>query len=80
MATFSTAVRMMSISASSCSAMHSEAKSLSMTAGTPLRWYLSSHTTGIPPPPAAITACFAFISALTVAISTISFGRGLATT
>ena len=37
MATFSTAVRMISMSASSCSAMHSEAKSLSMTAGTPLR-------------------------------------------
>ena len=36
MATFSTAVRMISMSASGCSAMHSGAKSLSMTAGTPL--------------------------------------------
>ena len=41
MATFSTAVRMMRVSALTCWASTQEAKSLSMTAAAPLRWWPS---------------------------------------
>ncbi len=54
MATFSTAVSMMSKSASSSLASRQLAKSLSMTAPTPLSSPFSSMT-GMPPPPAAMT-------------------------
>ena len=54
MQTFSTFVRMMSISASIPSASFPAARSFSMTALAPRRW-LSCSSTGIPPPPAAIT-------------------------
>ena len=53
-ATFSTAVKINRVSASTNSASFSEAKSLSITASTPSRCDPQS-VTGIPPPPVATT-------------------------
>ena len=53
--TFSTAVEITSTSAPICAARTAAARSLSITAATPLRSPFSSATTGMPPPPAAIT-------------------------
>ena len=53
-ATFSTAVRMIRKSAFNCCARIQLAKSLSITAPTPFKWF-PRRITGIPPPPLAMT-------------------------
>lgn len=53
-ATFSTAVRMIRKSAFNCCARRQLAKSLSITAPTPFKWF-PRRITGIPPPPLAMT-------------------------
>ncbi len=53
--TFSTAVSIISTSASTISPIFSAAKSLSITAGTPSNTPFPLSITGTPPPPAAIT-------------------------
>ncbi len=62
-ATFSTPVRRSRISASNCSARQALVRSFSITALAPFS-RVPCWSTGIPPPPAAITICSASISAL----------------
>ena len=79
MATFSTAVRMISVSAPTFFARRAAAASLSITAGTPARC-LPFEITGIPPPPQQITTCPSSAIDLIAESSMISFGAGEATT
>ena len=67
-------------SASTNSAKRCDAKSLSITASTPVKLPFASFTTGIPPPPAATTTCPSFNKVRMVLISLISTGFGEATT
>ena len=79
MAAFSTAVNIIKKSASKSLANVALAKSLSITALAPLKWF-PSLITGIPPPPQAITTLPESAKLLIVSISTILFGFGEATT
>ena len=79
-ATFSTAVRMMRQSASSCWARQEAAKSLSITAAAPFKWCPSVLNTGMPPPPQATTTRPASTMSRMDSISTMAWGRGEATT
>ena len=76
-ATRSTPVSITSSDASTARASTAEARSLSITASAPLR-PPSRRTTGIPPPPAAITSTPARASIAICSNSTISCGLGLA--
>ena len=79
MATFSTAVRMISVSAPTFFARRAAAASLSITAGAPERCF-PFDTTGIPPPPQQITTCPLSAIDLIADNSIISCGAGEATT
>ena len=79
MATFSTAVRIIRVSASSSSASSSEAKSLSMTAAAPLRWLPSVRNTGMPPPPQQMTIWPSLLRARMAPASMMCLGLGEAT-
>ena len=61
-------------------AMWAELRSLSMTPSTPRRAPLASRTTGIPPPPPAMTTAPLFATVSMSETSTMCFGRGEGTT
>lgn len=81
MKTLGTAVTETKISAFTSSASFSAAKSLSMTASIPFKRFKTLvRTTGMPPPPAAMTMMPSLTSSRMAFFSTISMGLGEATT
>ncbi len=80
MHTFSTAVEIIKTAAPSFVASIPDAWSLSITAFTPLNLLSLSTTTGMPPPPTAITVKPEFTRFLMASISIMLFGIGEGTT